>query len=437
MRVPWPILGRMETPSDVIVVGAGLAGLVAARTLAEAGLSVRVLEREAEVGGRQRTRTVDGFVLDRGFQLVNPAYPELPRHADVDALGLHPFGAGVRVRTRRGLALLADPRREPRLAARTLRDGVRHGLLDARELAALSRWAAPALAAPRVAKHRMDAPLIEAWDRAGVRGPLRDAVLEPFLRGVLADPGLTTSSRFTELLVRMFVLGTPGVPARGVAALPEQLAARVRAAGTRVTTGASVTAVRPAADGVVVDVAGSAPLHARAAVLAVGPEAFTGLLPEAATDRLPVPSRGLTTWWFRAPSAPARERFLAVDGTGSGPLVHTAVMTAAAPGLSPDGTPLVEATALLDPSAPAVTDAQARAHAARIWGVDASDWDLLARDDVPHALPVQAAPLRLRAEARVAERVYAAGDHRDTASIQGALVSGRRVAERLLHELPR
>lgn len=419
----------MSQRQDVVVVGAGLAGLVAARILAERGLSVLVLEREAEVGGRQRTRTVDGFVLDRGFQLINPAYPDLPRHADLDALDLKPFRAGVLVRGTDGLALLADPRREPSAVARMLRTTRGTGLLEPRTLAGVARWAGPAVLAPGRTKHADDAPLTEAWDAVGVTGPLRRAVLEPFLQGVLADPHLSTSHRFVQLLVRMFALGTPAVPARGVRALPDQLAARARAAGARVELGVAVDRVAPDRSGVRVVTADGRDLAARAAVVAVGPEAFG-----AVTGAPQVPSRGLTTWWFRAPNAPA-ERFLAVDGTRSGPLVHTAVMSAVAPTLSPDGTPLVQATALLDASAAPVTDEAARLHAGRIWGVDAGGWDLLARDDVAHALPVQSVPLQLRRPAELAPGVYAAGDHRDTASIQGAVVSGARVAETVAADL--
>lgn len=419
----------MAEDQDVIVVGAGLAGLVAARTLAERGLSVLVLEREAEPGGRQRTRTVDGFILDRGFQLINPAYPDLPKHADLAALDLKQFRAGVLVRGTDGLALLADPRREPAAVGRMLRTTRGTGLLEPRTLAGLARWAGPAVVAPGRSKRGDDAPLAEAWDAAGVTGPLRRAVLEPFLQGVLADPHLNTSHRFVQLLVRMFLLGTPGVPARGVQALPDQLAARARAAGARVEHGVAVDRVTPEGTGVRVDTADGRALAARAAVVAVGPEAFGPV-----TGQAGVPSRGLTTWWFRAPGAPA-ERFLAVDGTRSGPLVHTAVMSAVAPSLSPDGTPLVQATALLDPAAAPVPDEAARLHAGRIWGVDAAGWDLLARDDVAHALPVQSVPLELRRPARVAPGVYAAGDHRDTASIQGAVVSGARVANAVAADL--
>ena len=73
---------------DVIVIGAGLAGLTAARHLEAAGQRVQVLEADTKVGGRVATDRVDGFLCDRGFQVLNPAYPAVRRDVDLDALGL-------------------------------------------------------------------------------------------------------------------------------------------------------------------------------------------------------------------------------------------------------------------------------------------------------------------------------------------------------------
>src|SRR3954468_20453441 len=101
--------------AEVIVVGAGVAGLRCGAELEAAGVDVRVLERADAVGGRVRTDVVDGFRCDRGFQLLNPAYPAARRPLAVSALQLRQFGAGALVRRDRGLVVVADPRREPRL----------------------------------------------------------------------------------------------------------------------------------------------------------------------------------------------------------------------------------------------------------------------------------------------------------------------------------
>tara|TARA_B000000441_G_C21745995_1_gene357775 strand:- start:842 stop:1396 length:555 start_codon:yes stop_codon:yes gene_type:complete len=100
-------------PSEVefVVVGAGLAGLAAALTLHRAGREVLILERDESVGGRVRTDLEDGYVLDRGFQVLLTAYPEVARHIDLDALDLRPFVRGVNVWDNGSFTELSDPRR--------------------------------------------------------------------------------------------------------------------------------------------------------------------------------------------------------------------------------------------------------------------------------------------------------------------------------------
>ena len=110
---------------SVIVVGAGVSGLAAARQLQAFGMPATVLEASDAVGGRMRTDVIDGFRLDRGFQLYNPSYPEGQRVLDHEALDLRPFVAGARVvlrpKGRRHVARIADPRREPSWAVPCVR----------------------------------------------------------------------------------------------------------------------------------------------------------------------------------------------------------------------------------------------------------------------------------------------------------------------------
>ena len=199
--------------ADVVVVGAGLAGLRCAEVLAHSGRSVVVLEAADAVGGRQRTDEVDGFLLDRGFQVLNPADPAVRRWVDVDALHLRRFGAGLLVRREGDLAELAHPLRSPGGVPATLRSG----LMTPRAVLALARWAGPAVLAPRRVIAGPDSTVRAGLDRAGLAGPLRTEVLEPFLAGVLAEDRGETSDAFVRLLVRMFALGVPGVPARRTA----------------------------------------------------------------------------------------------------------------------------------------------------------------------------------------------------------------------------
>ena len=116
----------------VIVVGAGLAGLAAARHLQHHGIPVVVLEGSDGVGGRVRTDIVEGFRLDRGFQLLNPAYPEARRVLDLPALALKPFVPGAEIVLRDTRARVADPRRRPSWAWSSLCAPVGSLLAEAR-----------------------------------------------------------------------------------------------------------------------------------------------------------------------------------------------------------------------------------------------------------------------------------------------------------------
>lgn len=411
--------------ADVVVIGAGLAGLQCARELTEAGLAVTVLEAGDAVGGRVRTDEVDGFRCDRGFQVLNPAYPAVQRLIDLDALGLQQFDAGVLVRAAEGWRALGHPLKAPGLIASTLRSG----LLRPAEIAALVQWMGPTMVSPQRAARGEDAALGDALDLAGVEGPLR-RVMDRFLAGVIADSHGRTSANFTRLLLRSFALGAPGLPSGGMRALPEQISAPLADVrlGTRVVSLAS-----SGGSGTSVVTEGGGTVRAEHVVVAADPVTGTGLA------GLPRPEmKGLVTWWFAAPEPPDHRALLAVDGRNGasggppGPVWNAAVVTAAAPSYSTDGRALVEATTLLDRPDGDCGEGDVLAHLADMYRCSTSSWDLVTRHRIPGALPAVPPPLRLRRPVRVREGVYVCGDHRDTASIQGALVSGQRAASAVL-----
>ena len=403
--------------ADVVVVGAGLAGLRCARALTEAGRHVVVLEASDRVGGRVTSEDVDGFVVDRGFQVLNPAYPAVRRWVDVDALRLGSFDAGILVRDPRRLRVLADPRRAPHLAWPSLRDR----LLDPRDLVGLVRWLAPALARPQASVTGADATLAEALDRVGVRGKER-RILERFLAGVVVDPDGSTSAHFARLLLRSFALASPGLPEGGMRRLPEQLAAGLADVrlGTRVE---DIAAGRVGSD------AGT--WTARHVVVATGTAEAQRLAGTPAADM-----NGLTTWWFAVPEPPDQRSLLAVDGRGThvppGPVWNSATVSTAAPSYAPPGRHLVEATTLLARPDGTAGERQVLAHLGDIYQCSTAGWEVLAHHVIPDAVPATPPPLRLTRPVVAGDGLFVCGDHRDTASIQGALVSGQRAARAVL-----
>ncbi|MGT2426306.1 NAD(P)/FAD-dependent oxidoreductase [Amnibacterium kyonggiense] len=396
--------------ADVLVVGAGLAGLATALRLTAAGRSVRVLEASDGPGGRMRSDRVDGFTVDRGFQVLNTAYPELRRLGMPD-LDLRAFVRGALLRDAHGLHLVADPRQAPTGAAGLLGAPLGSPAERARLLAYLG--AVTVLPAARIRGAR-DRPFEEALRRRGIAGDPVEHFLRPFLQGVLLERELATSSRFAALVLRTFALGTVGVPASGMGALPAALAARLPV-GT-IEYGARVTAVRPGE----VDVEHGTARRAEAVVVAADPLTASTLL----GIRRPA-MHAVTTVWHAVPSPPTRRAVIALDTEG-GPVANSVVMTNAAPGYSPDRRALV-ASSVLGPEP--LPDALLRSALARIWGVGTALWEEVAVTRVPAALPALPGGSPLRRPVRLTEGLYVAGDHRDTPSIQGALVSGRRAAD--------
>ncbi|MDP2773590.1 MAG: FAD-dependent oxidoreductase [Nocardioides sp.] len=415
------------TDHDVVVVGAGLAGLHCARALAAAGLDVRVLEASDAVGGRIRTDMVDDFLVDRGFQLLNPGYPAVRRLVDVDALGLQPFGAGVAARLDGGLQVMAHPLHAPRLAPTTLRAAASRP----REVAAVARWLLPlvreSVGRGRLATRlpgRVDGSLRDALDRAGVDGTF-GTVLRRFLAGVLLEDDQSTSAAYALLLVRAFAAGTPGLPAAGMQALPGQLAESL---GRRVSLLSPVEGIGGEDDRHVLHVAGLR-VTCRRLVVATGAREAARLTGQPAGA-----VKGVVTQWFAADESPSGLPLLHVDARSraTGPVLNTAVVSAAAPSYAPAGRHLVQVSALLGPGRPVPAERELSRHAGELLGASPQRWRSLARYEIPDALPVQLPPFTERRPIVVERGVVLCGDHRDTASIQGALVSGGRAARAVL-----
>ncbi|MFC5286445.1 NAD(P)/FAD-dependent oxidoreductase [Actinokineospora guangxiensis] len=388
----------------VAIVGAGLAGLSAADVLNRAGVRITVLEAGDEVGGRVRTDTVEGLRLDRGFQILLPAYPEVASRVDLAALDPRPLRRGAFVAHGGRRDLLADPRGGPAAWQGALHQTV----LGAKDLAALGAltvrdWLAPADLLRRAVDRTTRADLA----RRGLSQDAIERVMLPFLAGVFLEPELTTSSRFFHLVWRCFARGGAVLPADGMVALPRQFAARLPAGALRLNS--AVEEVLP--DGV--RLAGGERVTADAVVVATDGDTAHRLVPACPAPRW----HGVTTWYFRPPESPLRDPALVVDAD-SGPLVNALAL----PG------PVVQGSTV-DFEA---TESDVRAHLGRLFRADAAGWDLLARYPIPRALPAMAAPHPMRRRTRFGERLHVCGDHRDTSSIQGALVSGRRVAEALL-----
>ncbi|MEU9985572.1 NAD(P)/FAD-dependent oxidoreductase [Streptomyces sp. NPDC048045] len=427
---------------DVVIVGAGTAGLSAAHRLTSAGVTTAVLEAAPYVGGRMSTEKVDGFRLDRIGQLLSTSYPELRRTPGLGSLTLRRFAPGVLLhrdgRTHRAgapavggstrgalhmvRALASAPRSS---AATTSRSGAPVGgaVDQARLGTALGRIASTPV--ERLLA-RPELPAAQALAARGVPARTIDGFLRPLLAALLCDPELTTSSRCADLALHSFASGRLCVPEGGAEVLPEQLA-RALPAGT-VHTGVRVTSVSTTS----VTTAEHGQIRCRAVLLATDARAAAELLPGLRVpDFHPVTVVHHTT---DDPSAVfAAGTSLLLDADRGGPVAHTAVLSTVDPSRAPAGRVLISSTVLGTP--PDGVDTAVRIHLARLYGTSTRRWETLAVHHTPQAVPVMRPPHDLRRPVRLLAGLYVCGDHRDTSTVQGALHSAHRATAAILSDL--
>ena len=274
---------------------------------------------------------------------------------------------------------------------------------------------------------RSDVTAEEALRKAGVSEETLDRLVRPFFAGVLLERELTSSRRFVDLMMRMFARGHSTVPEAGMQAIPEQVAGDLPDGVVRLES--PVDAV----GATVVGVAGAS-VDARAVVVATDPWTASRLVPAlgVAPEAL-----GVTTIYHAAPVWPGQRSRLVVDADGS-PVVNSLVLSAAAPSYAPPGRSLVSSSVLHREGHTDLDDTELLGILAELHERDTGDWERIAVSAVPQALPAMPAPHPFRRPIRIVTPdgpVYVAGDHRDTSSIQGALVSGRRTAEQVLRDL--
>lgn len=425
-----PSFAQLPDRVDVVIVGAGLAGLAAARAVEAAGRTAVIVEASDGVGGRVRTDMVDGFRLDRGFQVLLTAYPEVDRQLDLAALRPCAFDPGSLVWLGKRMHAIGDPTRRPSMLFSSAFAPVGSVTDKVRLAGMLYRLRK---ADPVSLLQRQDVSTLAALRNLGFSTRMIDRFFRPLLGGIQLDVNLSASRRMADIILRCLAVGDSVVPALGMQAIPDQLAAGLLP-GT-VHLGCAAAAVAP---GEVQLVDGRVLRGARVVVATEGPRAAE-LLRER---HVAAPaSRTVSCVWFAAPKPPVEGKLIVLDGTSSmngtitGPALNVAVMSNVSPNYAPHGQALIAAAcpaAEGDLSAlPDVVRAQLR----RWWGAQVDEWQVLRTDTIAHGQPDSQPPFQPKKRVALGEGLFVCGDHRDTPSIQGALFSGRRAAEAVLASL--
>lgn len=410
MTAPLPDSAR------VVIVGAGLAGLVAARTLEKAGIECIIIEASDGVGGRVRSDVVDGFVLDRGFQILLTGYPELRNHLDLDALDLRAFEPGALVWRDGAASTVGDPFRRPRTTLSTalapvgtLLDKARIALLRARLLRS----------DPRELLRGDDIPTAAALRAAGFSSRMIERFFRPLVGGIQLDPSLSASRRMFDVIFRTLAAGDSVLPARGMGQITAQLAAGLSRTAIHLDT--RVTSVAPGR----VEIEGGRTVSADFVIVATEGPAAARLLGLPAVE-----SRAAGCVWFAADSSPVDGAWIVLDGYGHGPVLNVAVMSNVSPHYAPSGQHLIAAAmpGIVDGDLESIARRQLRSW----WGPQVEKWRHLRTDRIAHGQPDQSPPFHPKKRVSLGNGLFVCGDHRDTASIQGAMFSGRRCAEAVI-----
>ena len=409
----------------VLIVGAGMAGLSCAVHLHRAGLSVRVLEADQKVGGRVQTDNVDGFLLDRGFQVYLDAYPETGKLLDLKMLDLKPFKSGAHVFRDNQLHRLMDVFRHPEslwsgftAPVGNFIDKLRVGLLRTK----LQRSSLESIAA------REDQSTETYLRSFGFSDSMIDSFFRTFYGGIFLERELRTSSRMFEFTFKMFTQGRATLPAQGMGEIPKQLAAQLLPDAVHLNT--KVASVEPQA----VVLESGERISGSATVIATDASAVGTLLPDF---RFVEPSwRSVTTLYFAADTSPINEAIICLNGSGEGLVNSVSVLSDVAPGYACAGKALLSVVVLSLPKESSLEE-KVQKELVGWFGPAVNDWKHLRTDRIVRALPEQLPKPEQTGQPRgflKHNNIWICGDHQWSASIEGAVISGKQTAESILRK---
>ena len=405
----------MTKQVEVAIIGAGLAGLACAIELQKNKIDFQIFEASDGVGGRVRSDVIDGFILDRGFQLYNPSYAEGKRLLDYQDLDLKPFTPGVAIRDGKRLRLVVDPFRSKDFRFRLLRDLPGNPFSQLGLVRYFLKYLITSDAQIATTK---DISAQVSLTKSGIKGALLEKLFRPFLQGVFLESELSTSRKFLDVVLKNFLQGIPSVPAKGMQEISNQLAAKLPKEKISLNTK-------------VLSISGNklttseGEIEARKIVVATDPTTAISWL-----KLEPKKMHSVTTWYFKADksinSIVKAKPILFVDAQKTGPLTNAVVITNAAPSYAPNGEVLVSASAI-SPNENADL-LSVKKHLSHLFGLNTDSWQLIKEYKIKEALPAMIPPFSLVSSNQINNDLFVAGDHRVTSSIQGALLSGTNTA---------
>ncbi|MBS0167709.1 MAG: FAD-dependent oxidoreductase [Nitrospira sp.] len=414
----------MSATPNVLIIGAGVAGLACTRRLTNAGLACTVLEASDGIGGRARTDRVEGFQLDRGFQVLLAGYPEAREALNYSALKLMPFHPGALIRHAGRFHVMSDPFRRPQDLPEMLLSPI-GSLADKFRMLRMRRdilQQHPVSQMKDPTQPTRD--VLRAYD-------FSDAMVmhffRPFLSSVFLETELSTPYWIFELVWGAFCRGVTALPRDGMGAVAQQLAANLNPGTIRLNQTVQriqgSSAMLESGEQLAADVLVVATDDATAARL-------------RGDDRPSASARGSVTLYFDAPAAPQRGPWLMLNGDGDGVVRTVCVLSEAAPSYAPSGRALISVTVAEQIDTHTDLSQTVQGHLCSWFGSQINEWRHLRTDRIQRALPPLNAcsPGNRTISPRQAEGLYLCGDYRESGTLDGALLSGRKAAEAILSD---
>lgn len=409
--------------TQTIIIGGGLAGINCARYLEKAGVDYRLIEATDSLGGRMKTDEYKGFLLDRGFQVFLSAYPEAMQTLDYDRLDLQSFMPGSIIRINNSFQKVIDPANQPLQALGSIFAPL-GSLADKFKLASL-RSQIMSKSPESIFSEKQGLTTYQYLKQKGFSDKIIDRLFRPFLGGIYLSRDLETSSQMLEFVFRMFSEGDTCVPAKGIQAIPRQLAESIP--DEKVILNQAVTRMSNQA----VTLSNGETLTADSMVVATEAPQTAELLE---LDNIKTEQNSTTCLYFSVQGAPpTKERLLILNGNPDGPINSIAVMSQVAPSYAPKGKHLV-AVSIVGPP-PQNPEEQALAQL-KTWYDPAyiDQWEHLRTYTISYGLPAKTPDNFLNDvnQLELPPYQFVCGDHLTTPSQNGAMVSGREAAQRVL-----
>jgi len=425
---PTPKLEPIKT--QVGIVGAGVSGLVCAKELVKQGVDVKVFEASDGVGGRVRTDKVDGYLLDRGFQVFIEPYPEVQKQLNYEKLNLRQFQPGALVYYDGKLSKVADPFRQPQDTLAALLAPV--GDIFDKIKVGIMRITIIFRSDEDIFKSAEMDTLSYLRNNWGFSDDMISKFFRPFYEGIYLAPLNKQSSRMFDFVFKMFAQGAASLPAEGIGkvatCLAEELPEGTIQFESEVQSVEKGKLLLKNGQEVVCD----------AVVVAADPQIARKLL----NEQIEIPeARASTCLYFGVDGeAPVKGPVLVLNGeqtTPELPVNNVVFLEQCAPEYAPEGKSLASVTVVGNPAmSDEILIKNVTAHLAKMFGEQAREWKLLKIYRIPYAQPAQTPPNEVfEKDPMVSDGVYCCGDHRGTSTLNGAFESGVKVASTVTQAL--